>query len=270
MAKQSKRGALARYLRSYHFAPRYRREHQRWVTTSDGVRLSVQVIDGPADAVATVVITHGFIHWSRTPPIHGFASRLAERFDVVVPDLRGHGRSGGRNTMGRVEVDDLETVIVACATRDRPVVTLGISLGGGISLMHASRYDSVAGVVAVSPPAYWGGLPTEGAARIERWIAGDARRRVLSTLLRTRIDPADHEPPSAAAIAAAIPADCFVLLASDPDDWYFAPDHAQSIHDALAPGVDRELWWLPRAGHGSDLLTPAFADRVIAAITARV
>ena len=53
-------------------------------------------LTGPPDAVATIVLAHGFVHSSRTPRIHAFAHLLARRAHVLVPDLRGHGSSGGR------------------------------------------------------------------------------------------------------------------------------------------------------------------------------
>lgn len=116
--------------------PRYRPEERLSVVTEDGVRLSGARLTGPEEAFATVVLVHGFSHSSRTPRIHAFARRLAQDVHVVVPDLRGHGRSGGVCTLGAEEPLDVAAA-VAAAPRDQPVVTVGVSLGGAAALLHA-------------------------------------------------------------------------------------------------------------------------------------
>src|SRR5262245_59492325 len=113
MAKRAAAQALKRYLRTYPFAPRYRRGLRLSLVTDDGVRLSAIHLEGPSDASASVVLVHGFVNWSRTPRIHSFAHALARRVHVVVPDLRGHGRSKGAGTMGVKEPLDVEAAVAA-------------------------------------------------------------------------------------------------------------------------------------------------------------
>src|SRR3954452_20411600 len=95
------------YLRKYPFAPRYPSAHRLRLTTADGVRLAAAHLPGPSGAPATLVLLHGFVHSSRTPAIHAFARQLARHLNVVLPDLRGHGGSGGRSTLGTDEVHDV-------------------------------------------------------------------------------------------------------------------------------------------------------------------
>ena len=269
MAKAARGRTLRRYLRTYHLAPAYRAEQVVRVVAGDGTRLHGHRIEGPTDARCTVVVVHGFAHWSRSPRVHAFAHALARHFDVVVPDLRGHGRSEGRSTLGDTEPDDLQRFIDATTSRDRArVVTIGTSLGAAVALLHAARHESVAGVVAVSPPVRWGGLGTPGAAKIERWSSSPLRRRALAAVLRTRLLGDVPAFPPIDAVGAAI-RDPFVIVASDPDDQFFPAEHAEAIYEALATR-DKELWWVPHAGHGIDMLTRAFAGRVTAAIVERV
>lgn len=267
MAKQSPIGAVNSYVRKYHLAPRYRREHHLSLSAADGTVLAAAKIPGPADAPCTVVLVHGFVNWSRTPAVHAFAHVLAGTVDVIVPDLRGHGRSSGTCTLGRDEPLDVAAA-VAAADPAKPVVTVGISLGGASVLLHAAGDPgAVAGVVAVSAPASWGGLGTDGANRIERWIATPSGRRVLRVLLRTRLTADCEGIPDAGDLVSRI-APAFTIVVADPDDWYFGPDHPERIY--ASANEPRDLWWYPGGGHGTDLLTTAFAARLLAAIDVRL
>lgn len=260
--------AVAGYLRKYPFAPRYRHGQQLSLRAADGVRLAAVRLEGPPDAPATVVLVHGFVNWSRTPRIHQFAQRLAQRVHVVVPDLRGHGRSSGLGTMGIKEPMDVEAAVEAAkaAHPDLPVVTMGTSLGGAAALLHAGTMGGVAGVIAVSAPAFFV-TDTHGTERIQRWVSGRTGRLVLARLLRTRIARTCDPVPDATDVVGRI-APAFTIVVHDPDDWYFGADHARILHGwARAP---KALWWYPGVGHGTDLLTAALAGRVLAEVQMRL
>ncbi|MFT2568353.1 hypothetical protein ACMWP8_28230, partial [Escherichia coli] len=66
------------------------------------------------------------------------------------------------------------------------VVTVGISLGAAAVLLEAGTAGGVAGVVAISAPAFttW---ERPGAARLHRLVRGRGGRLLAKTLLRTRI-----------------------------------------------------------------------------------
>ena len=269
MAKLSRAQAVAGYLRKYPLAPRYGRARRVTLRAADGTRIAAHRLDGPPDARCTVVLVHGFVNSSRTPAIHAFAHVLADEVDVLVPDLRGHGRSGGRCTLGRDEPLDVAAA-VAAADPSRPVVTVGVSLGGAAVLLHAGRHPgTVAGVVAISAPATWTGSAREGARRIERWVHRPGGRTILRVVLGTRLarDVTLAEVPDASTAVAAI-APSFTVVVADPDDWYFGPEHPEALYGwADDP---RELWWYPGGGHGTDLLTTAFAARLLAAVEHRL
>lgn len=246
--------------------PCYSRPHRLSLLTDDGTRLAAVRLDGPPSAPLTIVLIHGFLNWSRSPAILAFAERLAREVHVVIPDLRGHGRSGGRCTMGRSEPRDVAAA-VAAAPPGLPVVTVGTSLGGAVVMLHAGTYAGVAGVVTISGPAWWGTPDRPAAQRLARWVETPAGRACLAGLLRTRVDGCvDGAQGSRQVVSAIAPA--FVLAVHDPDDNYFGPEHALQVMEwAREP---KELWWMPGAGHGSDLLTPAFADRLLEEVRARV
>jgi len=254
-----RRAALAGFLRKHAFVPRYGAEEALALVTDDGVRLAGARLRGPADAFATVVLVHGFSQSSRMPRIHVFAHSLARRVHVIVPDLRGHGASGGVSSMGPKEPLDVKAAVEA-ADPSLPVVTVGISLGGAAVLLHAGTYRRVAGAVSISGPAWWGAWDTPATKRIQRYAMTPAGRRFLSRFLRTRIAQVCEGVPHAEEQVRAI-APAFTLVVADPADHYFAEVHPRTIYGwAEEP---KDLWLLPGTGHGTDLLTPAFTDRLL-------
>ncbi len=258
-------GRLARYYGLYVAPPRYRPEQRLTLTTADGVRLNAWRLDGPADALCTFVLVHGFVNSSRSPGVHRFAHLLARRGHVIVPDMRGHGRSGGLCSMGRNEPLDVAAA-VAAAPRGLPVVTIGTSLGGAAVLMHAGASGTVAGVVGISAPA-WGDLDRVGTHRVRKLVSGRVGRVVLAAALRTRVGPDCIYLPDAGSLVANI-APAFTVVAHDRDDWYFGPQHAESIYEwANEP---KALWWYEDAGHGGDLLTEELAERIMAETALRL
>ena len=260
-AALSRRAATAAsgYLRKHAFVPRYGIEERLSLVTDDGVRLAGARLQGPPDACVTVVLIHGFSQSSRMPRIHAFAHSLARRAHVIVPDLRGHGASGGVSSMGPKEPLDVKAAVEAADPR-LPVVTVGISLGGAAVLLHAGTHGGVAGVVSISAPAWWGAWDTPATQRIQRYAMTPAGRRFLSIFLRTRIAQVCEGVPHAEEQVKAI-APAFTLVVADPADHYFAEVHPQTIYGwARDP---KDLWLLPGTGHGTDLLSVDFTDRLL-------
>ena len=111
-------------------------------TRSGGADLYFEV-DG---AGPPVLLVHGYplsgALWSDVVP------HLARDHRVIVPDLRGHGRS---EAVGRVTMDDMADDLLAvleAADESRPVVLVGMSMGGYVSLafcrLHRDRVRALA------------------------------------------------------------------------------------------------------------------------------
>ncbi len=256
--------------RKHAFGPRYRTEERLSLVTEDGVQLTGARLIGPPDAVATIVLAHGFVHSSRTPRIHAFAHLLARRAHVIVPDLRGHGGSGGVCTLGAEEPLDVAAA-VAAADPFLPVVTVGISLGAAAVLLHAGARDQAdrrfAGVVAISPPAWSGVWDTPGTKRVARWACSPGGRKVLARVLQTRIASTFPAVPDSRDLVAAI-APAFTLIVADPADHYFGEEHSRALYEWARPPKD--LWLLPGSGHGTDLLSRGLADRLLRELDERL
>jgi pimeloyl-ACP methyl ester carboxylesterase len=253
------------WARKYPLAPRWPREQLLTLQTIDGVSISAARLDGPPDAPAVVVLVHGFLNSSRSPVVHNFARLLAAQVHVVAPDLRGHGRSGGRVTLGALEPLDVDAALSAARELwpGLPIVTVGTSLGGIAALRHAGFIGGVAGTVSISAPAYYDPETREGARRLTRFVESKAMRGVAATFLSTRVGLLPPCDDMAMAVAAIAPA--FTIIVHDPDEAYFGEEHARAIHDAARE--PKELWLLPGGGHGGDLLTPDLAARLLAAVT---
>ncbi len=136
--------------------------HRR-IDAPDGEPMDVWVLQArgaegtPPSRRRTALLIHGL--WDSKAMLLPIGRVLATRgFDVVLPDLRAHGRSGGRYvTYGALEVQDLRAVCSALAGEGLiagPRYVLGFSMGGGIAVqLAATEPETVAGVLALAPLA---------------------------------------------------------------------------------------------------------------------
>ncbi|MEO3978448.1 alpha/beta hydrolase [Streptomyces sp. CAU 1734] len=99
----------------------------------------------PRDETA-IVIAHGFSGSLDRPSVRRAAGVFAAHAAVVTFSFRGHGRSGGRCTVGDREILDLAAAVAwARELGHRRVVTAGFSMGGSVVLRHAALYGPGAG-----------------------------------------------------------------------------------------------------------------------------
>ena len=102
---------------------------------------------------------------------------------------------------------------------------------------------------------------------MRRYATTRAGRAVLARVLRTRVAATCDGVPDSRAIVGAI-APAFTLVVHDPEDHYFGVGHAEALYQwAREP---KALWLEEGVGHGTDLLTPTFARRLLDELRARV
>ncbi len=238
------------------------------LVTSDGVRLrgdyrSASVRSGPL-----VVLCHGFTQRRTRQSIRRVLDALAGNVPLLTMDLRGHGQSAGRCTLGDEEVLDVAAAVAEGRRlgHDR-IVTLGFSMGAAVVLRHAAlagtgeRPDAV---VAVSSPSRWWIRETPP-MRWVHWIVEQPHGRLAGRVLGVRIAGRWYDggwpvvPASPVEVVhrvAPIP----LLLVHGNDDRYFGIEHAVALH--RAGGGHGELWIEPDMGHGATGTSPALVRRI--------
>lgn len=209
------------------------------------------------------VVAHGFTGDVDRPHVRRVAARLARYGAVVTFSFRGHGRSGGRSTVGDKEVLDLAAAVEwARGLGHARVVTVGFSMGGSVVLRHAALHPGAAdAVVSVSAPARWYYRGTAPMRRLHWLVTRPAGRLVGRYGFRTRIHHRDWDPvPLSPVRAAARIAPAPLLVVHGDRDGYFPLDHPRML--AEAAGEHGELWVEPGMGHAENAAADALLDRI--------
>lgn len=224
----------------------------------DGLALAGWHDPGPQRVA--FVVAHGFTGRATTPAMTRIRRALASLGGVVAVDLRGHGRSAGRSTLGADEVLDIDAAVrYARAVGYRRVVTLGFSMGASAVLRHAGLTGGVDAVASVSSPARWFVRDTAPMRRVH-WLCETRPGRLVSAgLLGTRICDRWSEPPETPVAVVGRIAPVPLLIVHGELDGYFSVDHARAL-GARAPGA--ECWIEPGIGHAESGMTPVLVTRI--------
>ncbi|MQY38228.1 hypothetical protein SRB17_62380 [Streptomyces sp. RB17] len=209
------------------------------------------------------VVAHGFTGDVDRPHVRRVAGALRGYGAVVTFSFRGHGRSGGRSTVGDKEVLDLAAAVAwARGLGHARVVTVGFSMGGSVVLRHAALEPGTAdAVVSVSAPARWYYRGTAPMRRLHWLVTRPEGRLVGRYGLRTRIhhrewDPVPLSPTEAVPRIAPTP----LLIVHGDRDGYFPLDHPRML--AEAAGDHAELWVETGMGHAEHAADDALLARI--------
>lgn len=232
-------------------------------------RVDEEARNGSGNALSGVsqglvfVIAHGFTGDADRPHVRRVARVFARYGAVVTFSFRGHGRSGGRSTVGDREVLDLAAAVAwARELGHTRVVTVGFSMGGSVVLRHAALDASgVEAVVSVSAPARWFYRGTAPMRRLHWLVTRPSGRLVGRYGLRTRIhhrqwDPVPLSPVEAVPRIAPTP----LLVVHGDQDAYFPLDHPRMLADAA--GEHGELWVEHGMGHAENAAPEPLLRRI--------
>lgn len=250
---------------------------------ADGTTAEAEAGSGAAGTA--VVIAHGFSGALARPAVRRAARDLSRYGGVVTFSFRGHGRSGGRSTVGDLEVLDLDAAVRwARSLGYARVATLGFSMGGSVVLRHAGAANAAAraqdpgaggllpvdAVVSVSSPARWYYRGTAPMRRLHWAVTRPSGRLVTRLGLKTRIHPRDWDPVPASPVESvpAVPPTPLLIVHGDRDA-YFPLDHPLSLAEAAGPG-GAELWIEPGFGHAENAADAALLARIGDWLAARV
>ena len=259
------------------------------LTTADGVRLAARWWHPASAGGEAVVVVHGFCGSKEMPDVELVALRLAAAgHRVLTFDLRGHGRSEGRTTLGFLERLDVDAAVRAARADHDMVVVVGASMGGVATIEHlasahgADRAD-VAAVVGVDRDRGRdravdgvGDRVADGGVVVgtpARWQVPRSVRGVLAVALtqtrpgrsltawrmgtRVAVRPRRGLPPMERMAAVSRP----VAVVHGLDDRFVTPLAAHELFGAVAE--PRLLDLVPGMGHG---FCAAAADPVEAAV----
>ncbi|MBG7701134.1 alpha/beta fold hydrolase [Streptomyces sp. MC1] len=208
------------------------------------------------------VIAHGFTGDVDRPHVRRVAGVLRGYGAVVTFSFRGHGRSGGRSTVGDKEVLDLAAAVEwARGLGHARVVTVGFSMGGSVVLRHAALHGGTDAVVSVSAPARWYYRGTAPMRRLHWLVTRPEGRLVGRYGLRTRIHHRDWDPvPLSPVQAVSKIAPTPLLIVHGDRDGYFPLDHPRML--AEAAGEHGDLWVEPGMGHAEHAADDALMARI--------
>ncbi|HET7678042.1 MAG TPA: alpha/beta fold hydrolase [Candidatus Limnocylindrales bacterium] len=119
--------------------------------SADGTRLHATYVPAKGKSDATIVLVHD---WgaSGATMLARDGRTVWQGANLLALDLRGHGRSAGRATLGPAEAEDVAAAVAEAVRRGaRRVVIVGEGLGAVAGLAAAESEPQVAAVVAVSP-----------------------------------------------------------------------------------------------------------------------
>ena len=206
---------------------------------SDKVGIDVWIINAkdptggrPADKpLGTVIALHRLEESKANWPFLGAGQRLARMgYDVVLPDLRAHGRSGGKYvTHGAKEKDDVKAVVDALLAEGKihePIYAFGVTLGAVTAIQYAAVDPRCKGVMAMTPYKDF-----RSWARRELMMLSD---QDFEKSLREAGELADFDPEQASAVKAAGNVTAPMFLVHGMIDLTVPSEHSQAIYDAAA------------------------------------
>jgi pimeloyl-ACP methyl ester carboxylesterase len=215
---------------------------------AEGVRLRGWMFRGAGVRRGTLIYLHGSAD-NRTSGLYVAERYTARGFDVLLYDSRAHGESDGDScTYGYYEEDDLRRAIDGVQLK--PVVVIGVSLGGAVALQAAAVDPRIATVVAVATFSDLRTVATERAPSFASSRNIEDAFRLAETTAHFRVDAVS---PVAIAKDISVP----VLLIHGQDDRETPPAHSQRVFAALRG--PKRLILVPGAGHDDALRADAWS-----------
>lgn len=216
----------------------------RLYTMSDGTKIDLWIYKASTKTggKGTVLVLHELGDSKVT--YMRLAKKLVNKgFDVVLVDLRAHGRSSGKiTTLGALEKQDQKHVIDKLYKEkaiSEPLYVFGFGLGGSVAIQYAAIDPRVRGVMAMAPYR-----DIESICRKDFPLLGD--EDVRKTLARAgemgKFDPAD-----ASALKAIAKVKCPVLLVHGKFDMTVPHAHSEAL--LAAAGGPKELDSQPLLNH---------------------
>jgi uncharacterized protein len=222
------------------------------ITAADGVVLKGWFVHPRDYNGNAVILLHGIT--DNREGVAGYGHLLLQHgYEVLLPDARGHGESGGElATYGVKESDDIHRWVSWIYAHDPPQCVYGFGESYGAALMLQSlaaenRFCALAVESSFSTAREMSYERISGPLHLGPWFGHTVGRpaiwsAVVYARVRFGIDLLQPNPLEAVTHST-VP----VLLIHGRDDRNIAPRHSQLI--AAAAPAHAELWLVPHAGH---------------------
>jgi len=217
---------------------------------ADGTRLNGWFYEPDQPNGAAVLLLHG-VGWNREQLL-GYGAALEKAgYRVLLPDLRGHGTSGGFTTYGVLEEQDVQAWADWMLTRPgvRSIYGVGVSLGASVLLEGLNREKRFRAVVAEAP---YSSFPEIAVERTKRPLPEFVRFLVppfVGTALAWGRVRYGADLRKASALEAVRRTRTPVLLIHGMSDR--GTDASNSVRLAAANPAVTSLWLVPGAGHAN-------------------
>jgi 3-oxoadipate enol-lactonase len=132
----------------------------------------IRHVQGPPGS-PTVLLLHGWIASGGLNWFNAFAP-LSQRYSVIAPDLRGHGRGLRSRRRFRLSdcADDVAAVLEARGTG--PVIAVGYSMGGPVAQLLWRRHPELVSGLVLCATSY-------------RFVTGARERFIFSSMMATAV-----------------------------------------------------------------------------------
>lgn len=99
-----------------------------------------------------IIIAPGFFNSKDSLLIKKLKDDLIDKYDVLIFDFRGHGKSSGSYTWTSKENSDLEAVLDYAKAKYQKIGIISFSFGAAISIRVLTERDDVTSLIAISAP----------------------------------------------------------------------------------------------------------------------
>jgi len=241
-------------------------EDVEFISREGDVTLSGWYIPGGSEEL-TIILVHGIGSVRSGDNAVDLASRLvAQGFNVLMFDLRGHGNSGGELiSAGYFERQDVLGAFDFLTSQGIPSNNIGIvgfSMGAATVLLSAAEEPAICAVVADSPYARVSDLIAQQTARkttLPEWITPIFAPGVkLMARVLYGIDIGALVPEEAVKL---LPYPIMVIHGKA--DTMIPFDHGVRVHRTAHP--ESIIWLVPNVGHIDAFLTypEEYVDRLV-------
>lgn len=162
--------------------------------TADGREIALRryVADDPR---AIIVAVHGFNDYANA--FHMAGPWFADRgVTLIALDQRGFGNTPNRGRWAGTDAlaDDVATLVQAVHRQapQTPIYLLGVSMGGAVSTVAASRHDLPIEGLVLSGPAFWGWSQLNPVYRATLWTVAHVAPWYYLTGEGLRLWPSDN------------------------------------------------------------------------------